>query len=143
MHVTALTTLLFAILLSVHAAPAVVMKRHPRPAMLARQVEPVIIPTATEVVATEIATATATATAPAASQVIVPPAVPAPSLCRRAGCNSELCVAASENTVLSPCIWKAEFACYKKAECGYDPMVGACGWKQTEALLSCIDEATP
>ncbi|KAI8919071.1 hypothetical protein DFJ77DRAFT_261780 [Powellomyces hirtus] len=140
MHFAAIASILFA-LLSVHvnALPRVVMKRAPEPAMLNRQVpnRPQVTGTATE----EVATATATATAPA-SESVLPTLIPAPYECRRGGCSSELCVSAGENAVLSPCIYKPEFACYAKAECGYDPVGGTCGWQQTEELTLCIADAT-
>ncbi|KAJ3174743.1 hypothetical protein HDU87_006992 [Geranomyces variabilis] len=91
--------------------------------------------TATATTATEFASATATAT-----QGTIPR--PAGHLCRTAGCNSELCVPAGADSVLSPCIYKPVFACYRSATCGYSATgSGNCGWVETDALEQCIKAA--
>lgn len=56
--------------------------------------------------------------------------------CVVSGCNGEICAA---SPMASACIWKEEFACYAAATCelGAD---GACGWKKTPELGSCLGE---
>ncbi|KND00954.1 uncharacterized protein SPPG_04054 [Spizellomyces punctatus DAOM BR117] len=86
-------------------------------------------------VTTDAATATASAPGPVVPSPVLPP------ICRRAGCNGELCVVNSRDAVLSPCVWKPEFACYNSATCGYNATARACGWQNTVSLRTCISAA--
>jgi len=78
-------------------------------------------------------------------RILAPTPTPAPSLspntCRPAGCNNELCVAdAQANDIVSTCIYKPEFACYKQARCELQNN-GQCGWSQTPELISCLESS--
>jgi hypothetical protein len=57
--------------------------------------------------------------------------------CQIGGCNRELC---SEEALVSTCIAKPEFACYRTAMCEVQKN-GACAWTQTAALNKCLDDA--
>lgn len=58
--------------------------------------------------------------------------------CFVSGCSREIC---SENpSVISPCIYKPEFVCYKSAKCE-SQLNGKCGWTQTAELRACIDKS--
>jgi len=54
--------------------------------------------------------------------------------CILSGCSREIC--AAEN-VITPCIWRPEFACYKKAVCEVQSD-GKCGWTMTAELKACL-----
>lgn len=54
--------------------------------------------------------------------------------CRVSGCNREIC---SDGIVITPCIWKAEYACYKTARCEVQAD-GKCGWTMTPELEACL-----
>jgi len=56
--------------------------------------------------------------------------------CVVSGCNSEICAA---EPMFSPCVALPQFACFDDAQCGHFGPGGECGWKQTEALTSCLD----
>ncbi len=58
--------------------------------------------------------------------------------CYVGGCSSELCT--DNPTQASPCIYKPEFACYRKATCERQAD-GACGWTQTAELSACLADA--
>lgn len=57
--------------------------------------------------------------------------------CHRNGCSGEIC---SDEDVVSACIYKPEFACYRAATCARQAD-GACGWTETAKLASCISAA--
>ncbi len=57
--------------------------------------------------------------------------------CFVGGCSSELCT--DDPNVISPCIFRPEFACYRDATCERQKS-GACGWTETEELLQCLDQ---
>lgn len=59
--------------------------------------------------------------------------------CERTGCSGHICAAAGAS-VVSTCIWKEEFACYKTARCEKQAN-GSCGWTQTDALSQCLSAA--
>lgn len=61
---------------------------------------------------------------------------PEPTECVVSGCNSEIC---ADQPMFSPCVALPEFACYQTAECGNFGEDGACGWKPTEELTSCLE----
>ncbi len=58
--------------------------------------------------------------------------------CFVGGCSSEIC--SDQPDMMSPCIWKEEFACYRDAVCERQAD-GECGWTQTPALMMCLAEA--
>jgi hypothetical protein len=60
---------------------------------------------------------------------------PAQKECVAGGCSGTIC--SDEEGVVSTCEWRAEYACYKDAECKRQDD-GACGWTQTEALTACL-----
>lgn len=62
--------------------------------------------------------------------------------CVVGGCSNELCTDASQGPMMSPCIYRAEYACYKGAACERQPD-GACGWTQTSALKACLRSPIP
>ncbi len=54
--------------------------------------------------------------------------------CRIGGCSGELC---SDQVLVSACIWRPEFACYRTATC--EPQAsGECGWTMTRGLAACL-----
>lgn len=60
--------------------------------------------------------------------------------CQVGGCSHELCVDASAPGVVSPCIWRDEYACYEDATC--EPQSdGRCGWTPSDELRACIDRS--
>ena len=56
--------------------------------------------------------------------------------CIVSGCSGEVC--AAEN-VMTPCIYRPEFACYENARCAIQAH-GACGWTQTPELSLCLED---
>lgn len=61
--------------------------------------------------------------------------------CIVAGCNNELCVADTDNTLFSTCLWKAEYNCYRKVGICEADAQGKCGWRQTDELVACVKQA--
>jgi hypothetical protein len=59
-------------------------------------------------------------------------------LCRLSGCSREIC---SDHDVITPCIWRPEFGCYKTALCEVQPD-GKCGWTMTAELKACVSAKT-
>ncbi len=60
------------------------------------------------------------------------------STCYVGGCSSEICSA--EKGIVSNCIYKAEYACYKTAICARQAN-GQCGWTQTSELTACLNNS--
>jgi eight-cysteine-cluster-containing protein len=60
--------------------------------------------------------------------------------CVVGGCSKELCTDATQGPVVSPCIYMAQFACYKTATCERQGN-GRCGWTQTPALQQCLSNS--
>jgi hypothetical protein len=59
--------------------------------------------------------------------------------CVIAGCSSQLCMSAeeSENSGITTCEFRAEYACYKSAVC--EPQAnGSCGWTPSDSLQQCL-----
>ena len=58
--------------------------------------------------------------------------------CAVAGCSGQLCVSADEaGSVVTTCEFKAEYACYREAQC--EPQAdGKCGWTETAELKRCL-----
>jgi len=54
--------------------------------------------------------------------------------CIKTGCSSQIC---ADETVMSTCEYKAEYACYKKATCERQAD-GNCGFTKTKELTSCL-----
>lgn len=54
--------------------------------------------------------------------------------CRVSGCSNEVC---SEGNLVSACIYRSEYACYKTATCARQS-TGMCGWTETPELLACV-----
>jgi len=71
------------------------------------------------------------------SPPVAPVVPPATATCHPSGCSGEIC---SDQDVVSNCIYKPEFACYKTATCERQAN-GSCGWTQTPELLSCLSKA--
>ena len=57
--------------------------------------------------------------------------------CAIGGCNNEICQNASNEEIISNCIYKLSYACYKTAKCKKQQN-GKCGWIQTAELISCF-----
>lgn len=56
--------------------------------------------------------------------------------CYVGGCSGEVC--SDQPNVASNCIYKPEFACYKKTSTCERQTTGACGWTKNEALTMCL-----
>jgi hypothetical protein len=54
--------------------------------------------------------------------------------CIKTGCSSEIC---ADEAMMSSCVYRAEYACYKKAACERQPD-GNCGFTKTAELTTCI-----
>lgn len=90
------------------------------------------------------------ALAPAAQPSVTPPLSdpPTPKLpvlkntCKPGGCSGELCTeAGTTDPIMSTCIYRPEYACYKSARCERQAS-GKCGWTQTPELQSCISSTS-
>jgi hypothetical protein len=57
--------------------------------------------------------------------------------CKRTGCSGQLC---SDEHVATTCEYRAEYACYRDAECARQAS-GECGWTATEDLARCLAES--
>lgn len=66
-----------------------------------------------------------------------PPSSP-DTRCKVTGCSGQLC---SEEDLITTCEYRAEYTCYKDAECERQAD-GKCGWKQTDQLLACLKKAS-
>lgn len=56
--------------------------------------------------------------------------------CRPTGCSGEVC---SDEDVVSICVYRSEFACYKTAKCERQKS-GKCDWTTTPELKQCLIE---
>ena len=63
---------------------------------------------------------------------------PPVSGCKIGGCNSEVCSDTDSGEIMSVCLYKPEYACYKFAVCEIQEN-GQCGWTITEATQTCLD----
>lgn len=54
--------------------------------------------------------------------------------CMKTGCSSQVC---SDESVITTCEWREEYACYQKATCERQKN-GNCGFTQTPELLRCL-----
>ncbi|NBO37964.1 hypothetical protein EBU99_05210 [bacterium] len=59
--------------------------------------------------------------------------------CARTGCSGQICGKAGES-VMSTCVWREEYACYRTARCEMQSN-GSCGWTPNESLNSCLKTA--
>lgn len=62
---------------------------------------------------------------------------PDPTACLVTGCSGQLC---SDEPVASTCEWTDAYACYDKFGICERDSEGACGWRETDELSSCIDD---
>jgi eight-cysteine-cluster-containing protein len=53
--------------------------------------------------------------------------------CKITGCNGEIC---SKEQLMSICIYKPEFECYKLINCKCTD--GKCGWEKTDEFNECL-----
>ncbi|MEW5996418.1 MAG: eight-cysteine-cluster domain-containing protein [Candidatus Micrarchaeota archaeon] len=59
--------------------------------------------------------------------------------CARAGCSSQLCVAASEAPgIVTTCEYRPEYACYAQTTCGC--VQGSCSWRETPEYINCLNQ---
>lgn len=72
---------------------------------------------------------------PTTVEIIITKSVQPLGACYIGGCSSEIC--SDKDDVVSACMYKEEFACYKTATCERQQN-GQCGWTQTPALATCI-----
>lgn len=89
-------------------------------------------------------TASTTPTSTSTETVIVtkpPVVVPSKDLhitpskvCKVGGCSGEIC---SDKEMLSNCMYRAEYACYKQAKCEVQKD-GECGWTHSTELDTCL-----
>jgi hypothetical protein len=63
--------------------------------------------------------------------------VPAPKPCVVGGCSGQIC---ADESMISTCIWRPEYACYRTATCERDA-AGTCGWTKTAELTACLASA--
>ncbi|HTK05063.1 MAG TPA: Gmad2 immunoglobulin-like domain-containing protein [Candidatus Eisenbacteria bacterium] len=54
--------------------------------------------------------------------------------CKTSGCSGQIC---AEEEMVTDCLFKPEYACYKEAECARQSD-GNCGWTQTAQLTACL-----
>ena len=59
--------------------------------------------------------------------------------CVVGGCSGEICSEQSNDGegMISICLWKPEFACYRSATCERQ-INGQCGWTQNSSLIRCL-----
>jgi hypothetical protein len=60
--------------------------------------------------------------------------------CYIGGCAAEVC--SDRPDVVSPCIWRDAYVCFRDATCARQPS-GACGWTQTPELSACLASHDP
>jgi len=66
--------------------------------------------------------------------VVAPTSMRVGGACSKQGCSGELC---GDEPMISPCIFKAEYACYQSATCARQT-TGRCGWTHTDDLVRCL-----
>lgn len=54
--------------------------------------------------------------------------------CKVGGCSGEIC---SDKEMLSNCMYRPEYSCYKNAKCEIQPS-GECGWTPSTELKACL-----
>ncbi len=55
--------------------------------------------------------------------------------CVVTGCSGEIC---GDHEQASPCIWRADYLCYRDAVCGHFGPADECAWEPTEELGLCL-----
>jgi len=60
--------------------------------------------------------------------------------CYVGGCSGQIC--SDQIGVITTCEYQPQYACYKNAKCERQ-QGGACGWSQTSALVSCLQNPPP
>lgn len=61
--------------------------------------------------------------------------------CQPTGCSGEVCAPAG-SPIVTPCVWRPEFACYQRlGRCELQDTV-SCGWTPTPELQACLDEVS-
>ncbi|MDB5238389.1 MAG: hypothetical protein JWM46_659 [Candidatus Kaiserbacteria bacterium] len=68
---------------------------------------------------------------------VLAPAAPQPRDCVIGGCSSQLCGERGDD-LISTCIYKAEYACYKQFSACERQADGKCDWTPTPQLSRCI-----
>lgn len=58
--------------------------------------------------------------------------------CIVSGCNGEVCQGKDEEPVMTICLYKPEYDCYKKAVCEVQED-GSCGWTETKEYQECLN----
>ena len=62
--------------------------------------------------------------------------------CVKDGCSGIVCRASNAEPVITSCIYKPEYACYRTAAC--EPQADQkCGWTQTAELTACLANPPP
>lgn len=79
----------------------------------------------------EIANADYRLTFQVTERIVIKP----PAQCYIGGCSAQLCT--DDPGAVSTCEYRAEYACYKTAECKRQQN-GQCGWTETSELKSCL-----
>ena len=59
--------------------------------------------------------------------------------CMKTGCSGEVC---SDQNVITPCIYKPEYECYKSASCERQTN-GKCDWTMDDSLKKCLNSNLP
>ena len=57
--------------------------------------------------------------------------------CITGGCSGTICQSKDAEPIITTCMWKEEYACYKQIECGC--VNGKCQWKETEEFRDCLE----
>ena len=87
---------------------------------------------------TTTATSTRTVVIPQPKPPVVVPSkdlhITPASACKVGGCSGEIC---SDKKMLSNCMYRPEYSCYKNAKCEVQPS-GECGWTPSIELDACI-----
>ena len=59
--------------------------------------------------------------------------------CVIGGCNKEVCQNENAEPIITACVYRPEFDCYKNAKCEIQND-GDCGWTKDDELTSCLEE---
>jgi hypothetical protein len=60
--------------------------------------------------------------------------------CRTGGCSGELCLSPDDANMVSACVFRPEYACYRSSTCAPQSS-GTCGYTETPELAACIQAA--
>jgi hypothetical protein len=61
--------------------------------------------------------------------------------CQPTGCSGEVC-APIGSPIMTPCVWRPEFACYQRFGRCEHQATASCGWTATPELQACLDEVS-